>query len=61
MIQETANSITQKGYKSALKGYVFDLRPYHAENTGSRPITAVKPHRVSLVLGWATALEPKMP
>ena len=34
---------------------VFGLRPYHAESTGSRPITEVKPRRAWLVLGWATA------
>jgi hypothetical protein len=36
------------------------LRPYHAESTGSRPITEVKPRRAWLVLGWATALEPQV-
>ena len=38
----------------------FGLRPYHAESTGSRPITEVKPRRAWLVLGWATALEPQV-
>ena len=33
------------------------LRPYHAENTGSRPITEVKQRRARLVLGWVTAWE----
>jgi hypothetical protein len=33
------------------------LRPYHVENTSSRPITEVKQHRVALVLGWVTAWE----
>ena len=32
-------------------------RPYHAENTSSRPITEVKQHRARLVLGWVTAWE----
>ena len=32
-------------------------RPYHAEHTGSRPITEVKQHRASSVLGWVTAWE----
>ena len=32
-------------------------RPYHAEHTGSRPITEVKQHRASSVLGWETAWE----
>ena len=30
-------------------------RPYRLENTGSRPITAVKPDWAELVLGWETA------
>ena len=33
------------------------LRPYHAECTGSRPITEVKQRRAGSVLGWVTALE----
>ena len=33
------------------------LRPYHVENTSSRPITEVKQRRSWLVLGWVTALE----
>ena len=32
-------------------------RPYHAERTGSRPITEVKQRRARLVLGWETAWE----
>ena len=35
----------------------FSLRPYHAENTGSRPITAVKQRRAGLVLGRVTTWE----
>ena len=35
-------------------------RPYHAEITGSRPITEVKQHRARLVLGWVTAWEPRV-
>ena len=31
--------------------------PYHAENTGSRPITEVKQRRAWSVLGWVTAWE----
>ena len=30
-------------------------RPYRMENTGSRPITAVKPDWAELVLRWETA------
>ena len=33
------------------------LRPYHVENTGSRPITEVKQRWARLVLGWVTAWE----
>ena len=33
------------------------LRPYHAESTGSRPITEVNQRRAGLVLGWVTAWE----
>jgi hypothetical protein len=33
------------------------LRPYHVENTGSRPITEVKQRRACLVLRWVTAWE----
>ena len=40
----------------------FDLssrqRPYHVENTSSRPITEVKQRWARLVLGWETAWEP---
>ncbi|KAG8233044.1 hypothetical protein J437_LFUL004265 [Ladona fulva] len=32
-------------------------RPYHDENTGSRPITEVQHRRAWLVLGWVTAWE----
>ncbi|RUS68520.1 hypothetical protein EGW08_023525, partial [Elysia chlorotica] len=32
-------------------------RPYHVENTGSRPITEVKQRRAWLVLRWVTAWE----
>ena len=48
----------------SLVGYICDyvaclscLRPYHVENTGSRPITEVKQRRARLVLGWVTAWE----
>ena len=33
------------------------IRPYHVENTSSRPITEVKQHWAMLVLGWVTAWE----
>ena len=36
---------------------IFYLRSYHAENTGSRPITAVKQRRAWTVHRWVTALE----
>ena len=43
--------------KLALFGIQHCLRPYHAENTSSRPITEVKQHWAALVLGWVTAWE----
>ena len=42
-------------FKYALNQQVECLRPYHVENTGSRPITEVKQRRARLVLGWVTA------
>lgn len=47
-------------YKAQFVSEANGLRPYHAESTGSRPITEVKPRRAWLVLGWATALEPQV-
>ena len=44
-------------FKYALNQQVECLRPYHVENTGSRPITEVKQRRARLVLGWVTAWE----
>ena len=38
----------------------FRQRPYHVENTGSRPITEVKQRRARLVLGWVTAWESRV-
>ena len=38
----------------------FRQRPYHAESTGSRPITEVKQRWARLVLGWVTAWEPRV-
>ena len=35
----------------------FNLRPYNGENTGSRPISAVKPHLARSVLWWGTTWE----
>ena len=32
-------------------------RPYHVENTSTRPITEVKQRWARLVLGWVTAWE----
>ena len=42
------------------EGYISSVcrqRPYHVENTGSRPITEVKQPRAQLVLVWVTAWE----
>ena len=38
--------------------YNTGQRPYQVENTGSRPITAVKQPWAWLVLRWVTAWEP---
>ena len=40
-----------------ISGQHYCQRPYHAERTGSRPITEVKQRRASSVLGWVTAWE----
>ena len=40
-----------------LTATICRLRPYHVENTGSRPITEVKQRRAWLVLRWVTAWE----
>ena len=40
-----------------MKNLADHSRPYHVENTGSRPITEVKQRRARLVLGWVTAWE----
>ena len=45
-----------RAYKRSIVA-VKCLRPYHVENTGSRPITAVKQRRARSVLGWVTAWE----
>ena len=46
-----------KRVKSLISSDLSCQRPYHAECTGSRPITEVKQHRASSVLGWVTAWE----
>ena len=48
---------TVQAFKSLVKAVVPRLRPYHVENTSSRPITEVKQRRARLVLGWVTAWE----
>ena len=64
--QETSFQRTQKSptrLNNQQRVYIcnFSLhlrqRPYHVENTGSRPITEVKQRRARLVLGWVTAWE----
>ena len=51
-------SVIEKTY---VKCWIFDTtsrqRPYHVENTSSRPITEVKQRWAWLVLGWETAWE----
>ena len=44
-------------FKKANDGYLYCMRPYHIENTSSRPITEVKQYWAMLVLGWVTAWE----
>ena len=44
-----------------ISGQFSCQRPYHAERTGSRPITEVKQRRASSVLGWVTAWEHGVP
>ena len=44
-------------FKKANDGYFLCMRPYHIENTSSRPITEVKQYWAMLVLGWVTAWE----
>ena len=36
---------------------IYRLRPYHVENTRSRPISEVKLRRAQLVLTWVTGWE----
>ena len=45
------------GDKGLLESFLYRVRPYHVENTSSRPITEVKQHWAALVLGWVTAWE----
>ena len=58
--QETQNTCDEHVQKRP-KGTSNCLRPYHAESTGSRPITEVKQRRARLVLGWVTAWEYRVP
>ena len=44
-------------YMYLTESSIFRQRPYHAEYTGSRPITEVKQRRAWSVLGWVTAWE----
>ena len=50
-------------YRERSSSYIYRVslhprqRPYHIENTSSRPITAVKQRWAWLVLGWETAWE----
>ena len=69
-IQQNTSTVVilfNKIYYIYLKCYVYLLiwiscqRPYHVENTGSRPITEVKQHRAQLVLWWVTAWERCVP
>jgi hypothetical protein len=63
--KETGSKVALCPFGSLLLFYIYKaqkdsfkcLRPYHVENTGSRPITEVKQRRARLVLGWVTAWE----
>ena len=55
--ENTALTYMLRSLINISKNDSFRLRPYHAEYTGSRPITEVKQRRARLVLGWETAWE----
>jgi hypothetical protein len=57
------NSLHESNFKIQVSFNPFysRQRPYHVENTGSRPITEVKQHRALLVLRWVTAWERSVP
>lgn len=55
--RESREGVAGKMELSWLRKVLERLRPYHVENTGSRPITEVKQRRARLVLGWVTAWE----
>ena len=55
-----ANALAMMPYRISNGGNLTTkscIRPYHVENTSSRPITEVKQHWAALVLGWVTAWE----
>ena len=43
--------------RGSLFAIFYRLRPYHVENTRSRPISEVKLRRAQLVLTWVTGWE----
>ena len=48
------------GIVARVQGLLSRLRPYHVENTASRPISQVKQRRALLVLGSETAWESRV-
>ena len=58
-VQTTFNCSVQL-YKEQIS-LLSRQRPYHVENTGSRPITEVKQRRAWLVLAWVTGWEYHVP
>ena len=48
------------GIVARVQGILSRLRPYHVENTASRPISQVKQRRALLVLGSETAWESRV-
>jgi hypothetical protein len=55
--KEGLQGLMRQFVEDGISGHFQCLRPYHVENTSSRPITEVKQHRAELVLGWVTAWE----
>lgn len=48
-------------FHKEIGAFIPRQRPYHDENTGSRPITEVKHHRAQSVLGRVTTWEHCVP
>ena len=53
----SVQSRSELGIINVIEAKLNAYDPYHAECTGSRPITEVKQRRAGSVLGWVTAWE----